>query len=297
MNLSREQICEDPRVTSFELIYPTIISEKKKWSITSKCDKCGETTSKWFQRNTWTFLCGKCSRGRRTTKEFIIAAIEQHGEKYSYSNTRYTNNDTKVNVTCKSHGDWSVRPTDFLAGSNCPTCAREEGNKKKEYSITQWKTLLVNPLVSVISKDNRDFGTFKCKAHGKFTARFSNIVKSPSSGCVVCLRLQHQPQSKRENLIGTSVSIYWVYIPSVDMYKLGCTTQSIDKRFSKEGKVTMLWSKIMDYSKGIDFEHKVHTRFTSLRYSGKIRLIEEGTNELYHTNEFPTFEHLQERLC
>ena len=79
MRPSREEICKDARVTSAEFMYPTATSKKKKWKIASKCDKCGERTAKWFQRSTWTFLCSKCSHGRRTTAEFIRVAIEQHG--------------------------------------------------------------------------------------------------------------------------------------------------------------------------------------------------------------------------
>lgn len=289
MKLSREEVCKDQRVISCEFIYPSATSKKRKWSITSKCDKCGEITSKWFQRNTWTFMCAKCVRGRRTTPEFIAAAKEVHSDKYTYNLVNYVNNDTKVVITCPEHGTWSVRPSDFLGGSNCPVCARQIGDKAKENTKEQWSALIKNKYVTLLSKNSKDFGTFHCSKHGEFNARFTSMAKSEVSCCPTCLRLVHQPQSIRENLLGSKITIYWVYLPSIDMYKLGCTTQPVKARFSKEGKVTLLWEVQMDYEVGINFEHKVHEQFTSYRYKGSVKLIQEGTNELYHRNLFPSY--------
>lgn len=96
---------------------------KKKHYITIVCEKCKETVTKTFEKKYWHFVCGKCARGRKSTDKFVQEAINLHGGRYTYSNTKYINNATKVAVTCPIHEDFYTRPTDFLAGTGCPVCA------------------------------------------------------------------------------------------------------------------------------------------------------------------------------
>lgn len=272
-----------------EFIYPTTSSLKKKWRVTSVCTKCGDITSKWYTRK-WTDLCGKCARGRRTTPEFIKAGIEMHGDSYTYEDTVYINNDTKLEVTCPIHGNWSVRPTDFLSGSNCPKCSKAVTAKTLENTIEEWQQQILNPKVKILSKESKDFGTFVCSDHGKFKARFQNVIKSPTSGCTICNRLVHTPQPKRDTLADTSCTLYWVYVGKVDMYKLGITTQNVEQRFSISDEISVLWTKELPYSEAIAIEHNIHTKFTTHRYKGSLPLLKDGTYELYHNNIFKTYE-------
>jgi len=95
---------------------------KKKHYITFTCEDCNETVVNVFQKNTWRFKCGKCSRGRKSTEQFISEAQKMHPH-LMFDNTKYSNNCTKVAITCSVHGDFYVRPTDLLAGRGCPVCA------------------------------------------------------------------------------------------------------------------------------------------------------------------------------
>ena len=49
-----------------------------------------------------------------TTEEFIEKARRAHGDKYDYSKVDYVNNSTPVTIICKKHGEFKVRPVDFL---------------------------------------------------------------------------------------------------------------------------------------------------------------------------------------
>lgn len=204
---------------------------KKKHYITIICEDCGVTTTKTFQKNSWHFKCGKCSRGRKSLAKFLKEATIVHGDTYTYSNTIYENNATKLAVTCKIHGDFYPRPTDFLAGSGCPICAAR----------------------------NR-----------------SQVIP--------------------RHLEDTPCTLYWVYFPHLDMYKLGVTTQSIAKRFGHKAERHMLqWSEVMTYHEAVSIESAIKKRFVIDRYQGDEVLLEGGgTYELFLTNKFETFETLKE---
>jgi very-short-patch-repair endonuclease/ribosomal protein L31 len=106
------------------------------------CNSC----SKEFSITPNSFLngrgCRPCGIKKRSikktsnTKEFIAKAIQKHGEgKYSYPNTKYKNNMTKVMVWCNSCSkEFKIRPAKFLSGQGCHPC----GIKKR--SINRTKT-------------------------------------------------------------------------------------------------------------------------------------------------------------
>lgn len=47
-----------------------------------------------------------------------------YGNDYSVSNVGYKNALTKINITCKKHGEFQARPADLLNGHGCPSCAK-----------------------------------------------------------------------------------------------------------------------------------------------------------------------------
>lgn len=70
-------------------------------------------------------LCGVESRAIKntlTTHQFVILAIEKHGDKYSYSNTTYINAKEPVEIECKNHNRFYQKPNDHLDGHGCPKC-------------------------------------------------------------------------------------------------------------------------------------------------------------------------------
>jgi len=70
-------------------------------------------------------LCPKCARThlKETTEGFIKRAEAVHKNTYSYENAHYTNNKTKITITCSVHGDFQQQPSSHLKGSGCIHCA------------------------------------------------------------------------------------------------------------------------------------------------------------------------------
>ena len=57
-------------------------------------------------------------------KAFEIKSRLIHKDKYNYSNVKYINNATKVNIICEKHGEFSQRPMAHLSGNGCHKCGR-----------------------------------------------------------------------------------------------------------------------------------------------------------------------------
>ena len=76
--------------------------------------------------------CPECAREEKlyckklTNEEFIEKAKLAHPTGYSFEHTVYKGMNKPVVVTCERHGDVTVRPTWFLAGSGCRFCGMEK---------------------------------------------------------------------------------------------------------------------------------------------------------------------------
>jgi len=66
--------------------------------------------------------CPRCIGRLRTTESFIEEALEVHKGHYTYDKVKYVNPETPVTITCKIHGDFSMRPVKHLRGEGCPQC-------------------------------------------------------------------------------------------------------------------------------------------------------------------------------
>jgi len=67
-------------------------------------------------------------------EEFINKAIEVHKDTYDYSNVNYVNNNTKVRIICKIHGEFYQKPGVHLKTKGCPQCNFSIG----EQAIMSW---------------------------------------------------------------------------------------------------------------------------------------------------------------
>lgn len=90
-----------------------------------------------FITNSTNHLCGcgcpKCKLNKLSklfssnTEEFIEKAKKIHRNennepKYDYSNVKYINNSTDVDIICPKHGIFKQTPGNHLKGENCPKC-------------------------------------------------------------------------------------------------------------------------------------------------------------------------------
>jgi len=76
---------------------------------------------------------------RKTTKEFIIDAINIHGDRYDYSKVDYINKKKRVEIICLIHGSFWQAPMNHLyLKQGCNKCGREVTSKKLKKTLIQF---------------------------------------------------------------------------------------------------------------------------------------------------------------
>lgn len=85
------------------------------------------------------FGCSACSGKRRlTTDQFIEKAQRVHLGRYDYSRVNYISSNTPVTILCPKHGEFSIKPTFHLYGTQngCGKCCYSKG----EVFVADWLT-------------------------------------------------------------------------------------------------------------------------------------------------------------
>lgn len=99
--------------------------------------------------------CPKCATDKSkedkkyTLEQFIKKSKIIHKGKYCYSKVNYINNQIKVIITCRKHGDFEQKPNNHLRGNNCYKCYVEEN---KYWSYSDWQEA---------GKRSKNFDSFK----------------------------------------------------------------------------------------------------------------------------------------
>jgi hypothetical protein len=75
--------------------------------------------------------CPKCSRKYNNTDSFISVSKNIHNNKFDYSKVFYTNSHDKVEIICKKHKSFFIRPCDHINHKQgCPKCSMSKGEMK-----------------------------------------------------------------------------------------------------------------------------------------------------------------------
>lgn len=77
---------------------------------------------------------------RLTQEEFIEKAKAKHGDKYDYSKVKYVDTKTPVTIICPIHGEFSVRPANFLRSCNgsCHGCKNEKLRSDRQMGLEEF---------------------------------------------------------------------------------------------------------------------------------------------------------------
>ena len=98
-----------------------------------ECDKHGRFNIEARMVPNAMFGCKQCANEYRkhvtskTLDTFIKQSKEIFGDSMSYEKARYVNSYTPIILTCKTHGDFSMRPKDHINKmEGCPLCRRSK---------------------------------------------------------------------------------------------------------------------------------------------------------------------------
>lgn len=124
------------------------------------------------------------------TEDFLINAKLKHGDRYDYSEVKYTNNKAPVLIKCPVHGWTEQFPNSHLKGLGCPQCSNldvanrnRKGTKnfiERAKEVHGSKYSYKSTIVTTMSRKT----VITCKKHGDFEqAAYAHIR---GQGCPKC---------------------------------------------------------------------------------------------------------------
>lgn len=135
---------------------------------------------------------------RLTIEEFIEKAKKCHKDEYDYSKVEYVNAQTKVCIIChekdifgNEHGEFWVKPGNFLQGSRCPKC-----------NCNHWTTESFISAAKLIHGDKYDYSKVE-------------YVNSQTKVCIIC----HEKDKK-----GNEIGEFW-QLPIEHLKGHGCSRE------------------------------------------------------------------------
>lgn len=125
-----------------------------------------------------------------TNEEFISRAKKVHGDRYDYSEIEMTDMRTNITIICPKHGRFRPLPKQFLAGGNCPCCARESKSYNKKLTTEEFIEKAKAIHGDDYSYEHTEYRGMNssvlvtCKKHGDVYVRASWFLAG--SGCNLC---------------------------------------------------------------------------------------------------------------
>lgn len=218
-----------------------------------------------------------------TTKQFIEKAKTIHNDKYDYFLVNYTTTHKKVKIICFQHGVFEQTPACHLSGQGCKECKRfsrsdsyrlttekfiEKANKvhKNKYYYNKTKV-----------KGNKNKVTITCPIH-------KNFKQSPNShlrgnGCKKC-SVENKGYGRSSFIYFAKDNICRLYL--IEVYneeerflKIGITSKSIDKRFSRQREMPYNYKILLNIeSKNAldtwEKEIKLKRKFNKFKYKPEL---------------------------
>lgn len=145
-----------------------------------------------------------------TTQQFVKRVQCIHHDKYDYTNVKYVNGATKVEIICPAHGSFNQAPYKHLEGRGCPLCTHNNTASNKEVFIAT--ALQIHPkkysYSSVDYKNARTKVQIICSTHGSFWQTPDNHLHG--HGCPMCMAeiFSKSKRSSTEKFVQSAKTIH-----------------------------------------------------------------------------------------
>ena len=129
--------------------------------------------------------CPKCSHQSypNTSEIFIEKARSIYGDKYTYDKVNYKNNKTPITITCPVHGDFNIRPDNFLHNHGCPKCGIHQRPQCRPWTTEEFIKRSQELYGDKFTYEKVDYKhceskvIITCKKHGDFLITPDNFLR------------------------------------------------------------------------------------------------------------------------
>lgn len=134
------------------------------------------------------------------TQTFIQKAVAIHGDKYDYSKTIYQHSMQPLTITCRTHGDFLVRPNNHLSSKQgCQKCSKRYHYSQEEF-VQEANRIHGSKYdySRVIYVNNKTKVDILCPKHGVFS-QLPATHTCKGGGCKRCANEHHAGQYHKKD--------------------------------------------------------------------------------------------------
>jgi len=219
-----------------------------------------------------------------STEQVIEDFRKVHGDRYTYENMKYERSSEKVIITCKEHGDFLQTPHKHKQGKGCPKCSKNYRYSSDEIIVECIKIHKDRYLYDKVRyKNAHEPIIITCKEHGDFLQTTNNHLKG--KGCPKCgikyRNYENNSYCDRNYFKDKKTTLYKIYLPDYDLYKVGLTTLTLKRRFSADNiEYKIISEKIFeDGAIAWDEEQRLLNETKEFKYEGE-NILKAGNTEL-----------------
>lgn len=233
--------------------------------------------------------CLKCFKEAlpKTKDQFILDAIQMHGDKFDYSEVNYKTTHDKIKILCRICGYSFYQNTkSHISGTGCPSCSKNQRYTTKEY-IEKAKKVHNN----YYSYEKTEYITankhikITCPIHGDFKQKAGSHLHG--AGCFAC-----KPGGFDKTKPGRLYYLQ-VNINGIIHYKIGITNGTVKSRFKSaqdKNKITILKQTIYENGQdALNWEKFFKKRYKKYQYKGPKFFINSGETEVFTTDVLALF--------
>jgi len=231
--------------------------------------------------------CNECKR-----IDYIKNLLTKINKKYNFDyiypeklNVLRTDNFI---ATCKVHGEFKTSLKKLSNGIQCKLCAIKKlaDNQRDDLKSFIEKSKNIHgdkyDYSNVEYCDSQKHINIICKFHGEFYKKPYHHIGG--QGCPIC----GKEKSNYERYNNKKTTLYYIFLPEYNLYKIGLTMSNVESRFKgdiKAGlKIEIIQTK--EFQDGYDayiLEQKILKHFSKHKYQGK-KVIGSGNTELFTEN-------------
>lgn len=144
-------------------------------------------------------VCGRIKIGlSHRNKNWLSNFISVHGDRYDYSKVQYINNRTKVEIICKEHGSFFMKPNlHFSSKQGCYKCSRKYNDRE---TFIESSKIIFGDLYDYTKVEYIDSHTkvdIICKDHGVFKMRPTDNINQ-KQGCPKCGKISMSNKNRKK---------------------------------------------------------------------------------------------------
>ena len=213
-----------------------------------------------------------------TNYEFIDKCILKFGDRFQYDSVNYVNSHINVNINCRQHGGFMMKPNNHLNGQGCPKCGKDKIKLKVCDFINRSFITHGNKYIYCLPNDihSKSKVEIKCSNHGIFIQSIDSHLSG--RGCPKCANNRRLDIDTIQSKINRVHNYRYLYptisegVRSTDKIEIICVkhgtfTQKLSNHLNDQGCKKCLYKNKLEIIENLKIVHNNKYNYSLLKFT------------------------------